>query len=58
VAREIRIFPLLTLDGGESPYVQQVADSSRMDGHDVSIEVVAYEFQRGGNRMMRIRSVG
>jgi len=25
------------------------------DGFDVSIEDVPYEFQRGGNRMMRIR---
>jgi len=27
----------------------------RRDGFDVSIETVPYEFQRGGNQMMRIR---
>jgi hypothetical protein len=27
----------------------------RAAGHDVSIERVPYEFQRGGNEMMRIR---
>ena len=56
VAREVRIFPLLALGGGASPYVQRVADSSRARGHDVSIEMVPYEFRRGGNQMMRLRS--
>jgi hypothetical protein len=31
-----------------------VADALRKDDFDVAIETVRYEFQRGGNRMMRI----
>lgn len=58
VAREVRIFPLLALDGRPSPYVNLVADSSRHRGDEVAIEVVPYEFQRGGNQMLRIRSHG
>ena len=54
VAREVRIFPLLALGGRPSPYVERVADASRRRGYDVAIEVVPYEFQRGGNQMMRI----
>jgi hypothetical protein len=57
VAREVRIFPLLALDGRPSPYVELVADSSRGRGCEVAIEVVPYEFRRGGNQMMRIRSI-
>jgi SAM-dependent methyltransferase len=57
VAREVRIFPLLTLGGGQSPYVERVVEFSRRRGHDVAIEVVPYEFRRGGNQMMRIRSL-
>jgi hypothetical protein len=54
VAREVRIFPLLALGGRPSPYVDVVRSAIRSCGYDVSIEIVPYEFQRGGNRMMRI----
>ena len=54
VAREVRIFPLLALGAGRSPHVEPVADALRRDEFDVAIEPVPYEFQRGGNRMMRI----
>ena len=56
VAREVRIFPLLALGGKPSPYVNLVADQARAAGHDVVIERVPYEFQRGGNEMMRVRT--
>jgi hypothetical protein len=55
VAREVRIFPLLALGSRPSPYVETVAAAAQKDGCDVSIEVVPYEFVRGGNQMMRIR---
>ena len=54
VACEVRIFPLLALDGRASPFVAGIADD--LSGSwDVSLETVPYEFQRGGNQMMRIR---
>jgi hypothetical protein len=53
-ASEVRIFPLLALDGRPSPYVAGVADDLRA-AHEVSLEAVPYEFQRGGNQMMRVR---
>ena len=56
VARDVRIFPLLALGGKPSPYVGLVADQARAAGHDVVIERVPYEFQRGGNEMMRVRT--
>lgn len=55
VAREVRVFPLLALGGSPSAFVEPcVAELSQM-GFDVTVDVVPYEFQRGGNRMMRIR---
>jgi hypothetical protein len=55
VAPEVRIFPLLALDGRPSPYVGRVLARLRSEGRHVSIERVPYEFQKGGNEMMRIR---
>jgi hypothetical protein len=55
VATEVRIFPLLALGAAPSPLVEPLAAELGREGFDVSIEGVPYEFQRGGNEMMRIR---
>jgi hypothetical protein len=55
-AREVRIFPLVALGGQRSPYIHSTVDTLRKAGHQVSIEKVPYEFQRGGDEMMRIRT--
>lgn len=55
VANEVRIFPLLALGAKRSPFVDRMADEFGTEGFSVSIETVPYEFQRGGNQMMRIR---
>jgi hypothetical protein len=55
VAREIRVFPLLALGGRPSPHVGAVRDALSADGWHTSVERVPYEFQRGGNEMMRVR---
>jgi hypothetical protein len=55
VAREVRIFPLLSLDGKRSPFVETVRKTLAGSGVVVTLELVPYEFQRGGNQMMRIR---
>ncbi len=55
VAREVRIFPLLALGGAPSPLVDAAARELAADGFSVSIDPVPYEFQRGANRMLRIR---
>jgi hypothetical protein len=54
VAREVRVFPLLALGGARSSHVAVVANALSQDGHRVSVERVDYEFQRGGNEMMRV----
>jgi hypothetical protein len=55
VASEVRIFPLLALGGRPSPYVGENVDELRRSRFDVAAEMVPYEFQRGGNQMLRIR---
>jgi hypothetical protein len=54
VAKEVRIFPLLTYNAEASPYLEPVCAALARAGHQVSVEPVPYEFQRGGNRMMRV----
>jgi hypothetical protein len=56
VSAEVRVFPLLALDGQRSPHLEGCVDTLRAAGHAVSIERVAYEFQRGGHDMLRIVS--
>ena len=55
VAAEVRIFPLLALGGRQSPYVDQALDYLRALGFDAALVKVPYEFQRGGDHMLRIR---
>lgn len=55
VAAEVRIFPLLALDGTRSPFVERCLADARTAGLDATVERVAYEFQRGGNEMLRLR---
>jgi hypothetical protein len=58
VAGEVRIFPLLTLEGRWSPHVEHVR--SALEAADCTVEIltVPYEIQRAedhaGSRMMRI----
>lgn len=54
VAKEVRIFPLLTLAGNKSAYLADIENCLKSQGHKLSIEPVPYEFQRGGNEMMKI----
>ncbi len=54
VASEVRIFPILTLDAKPSSLVDPVCRLAEGLGAQATIETVDYEFQRGGNKMLRI----
>jgi hypothetical protein len=54
VAREVRIFPLLDLNTDKSCHVEEIIKIFKEKEMQVSIETVNYEFQRGGNQLMRI----
>jgi hypothetical protein len=54
VAREVRIFPLLTLSRKPSPHVETVRSAIAADGWTSEIVPVDYELQRGGNQLLKI----
>ena len=58
VAKEVRIFPLVTLAGNKSEYFKDIENYLKDQGHKTSVETVQYEFQRGGNEMMKIQTKG
>jgi ubiquinone/menaquinone biosynthesis C-methylase UbiE len=54
VAHEVRIFPLLDLNGRRSMHVDPVLADLARQGLRPRIREVGYEFQRGGNQMMMV----
>ena len=56
VAKEVRIFPLITLGGIISPHLPRVVDGLK-GTCEISLENAPYEFRRGGNQVMRARKV-
>ena len=54
VADEVRVFPLLDANADRSMYVEGVIDAVTRAGYRLMEESVNYEFQRGGNTMLRI----
>jgi len=54
VAKEVRIFPILEMDGQPSRHVPAVCEALDGKGVHCSIETVEYEFQRDANKMLRI----
>jgi hypothetical protein len=54
VAREVRIFPLLSLMLERSRHLQPLVDDLVSQGHSVSVRRVGYELQKGANEMLQI----
>ena len=54
VAGEARIFPLLDLNCEVSRHIDPVVSQLCDEGYAVELRPVSYEFQRGGNQMMKV----
>jgi SAM-dependent methyltransferase len=54
VAAEARIFPLLDMAGTRSRHLEPLIEALTASGYACEIRAVAYEFQKGGNEMLRI----
>jgi hypothetical protein len=54
VSREIRIFPIVDLDGKRSELTNKIIEHFAKD-YDVKIVSTSYEFQKGGNLMLHIK---
>ena len=53
---QVSIELVVDLNGDPSPHLEPVLDELRRADLEARVEVVPYEFQRGGNRMLRIRA--
>ncbi|MBA3035450.1 MAG: SAM-dependent methyltransferase [Desulfobacterium sp.] len=56
VASEVRIFPLLELGARKSGHLDKVISMLEKEECEWSIIKVCYEFQKGGNEMLHIKS--
>jgi hypothetical protein len=54
IAREVRVFPVLELGSVPSRHLTSVLAALRRRGFEAGLERVDYEFQRGGNQMLRV----
>lgn len=54
VSNEVRIFPLLDVNAITSPYVKEIIDTFSNKGYNTETIRVNYEFQKGGNMMLKI----
>ncbi len=54
ISSEVLIFPLLQLDCQPSPYLEPVIHEFLSHGFNVQVQQVNYEFQKGGDRMLKI----
>ncbi len=54
ICREVRIFPLITLQNKISPYLQFIITYLENKGYKCKLEKVSYQLQRGGNQMLII----
>jgi hypothetical protein len=56
VAQEVRIFPLVDFNGARSPYLDPLLRELERVGLRAEVVRVPYEFQRGGDCMLRVRA--
>ncbi len=54
VAKEVRIFPLVALGGGPSPYLEALCGYLYECDRTAEVRTVDYEFQRGAHQMLSI----
>lgn len=54
VAKEVRIFPLLDISGEVSPFLEPIMNKLANNRFTVEIRRVPYQFQKGGNQMLRV----
>ncbi|MGM0952586.1 MAG: class I SAM-dependent methyltransferase [Pseudomonadota bacterium] len=57
VASEVRVFPVISLDGETSKHLDPVMTALSEEGIDVSLQPVSYRFQKGATEMLVAKSV-
>ncbi|MCP4180937.1 MAG: SAM-dependent methyltransferase [bacterium] len=57
VAKEVRVYPLVTLNCTPSPYIEKVIHALSRHGIDASLVEVDYHFQKGATQMLVAKSI-
>jgi hypothetical protein len=57
VAKEVRVYPLVTLDGKPSPYLAPVIEAVASAGYSAETVAVPYSFQRNATEMLVVKGV-
>lgn len=57
VAKEVRIYPLLSLNGNKSPHLEAVISALNNLKLTTSLTDVEYQFQKGATQMLVVKSV-
>ncbi len=57
VAKEVRVYPLLSLDGNESEHLNPVMSALSENGKEVFLKPVKYQFQKGATKMLVAKTV-
>lgn len=57
VAQEVRVYPLIALSGDISPHLSDVTSKLNEMGKITSLVDVSYQFQKGANQMLVVKSV-
>lgn len=55
VANEVRVYPLVALDGQLSPHLDKVMSALVAQGYEASPKEVAYRFQKGATHMLVVK---
>lgn len=56
VAKEVRVYPLVSLNGTRSKHLSPVRVKLSDDGFEVTTKKVAYQFQEGASEMLVVRT--
>jgi hypothetical protein len=54
IATEVRIFPLVKVSGEPSPLLAPIIKELKGQGYKVEVQEVSYEFQKGGDQLLRV----
>jgi len=57
VATEVRIFPILELGSRKSRHLEAAMAQLKEVGFTVNVATVPYEFQKGGNQMLKVTTI-
>ena len=57
VANEVRVYPLIALNGEVSPHLNEVMSELKNQKKSVSLVDVKYQFQKGATQMLVVKSM-